>query len=105
MPRCASTIPTSACAFRTPTRLPPRDEGRGWGYEVDQLEEWWEAGRKKIMRYRLGRGAISDRIARALEPAKAQGHFTALPFGSDFTEEEQRLLPALGWLREASGVL
>jgi len=43
-----------------------------------------------------------DRIARALRPAKAKGYFSALPFGSDFTEEEQRLLPALNWLKNAS---
>ncbi len=45
---------------------------------------------------------IPDRIARALEPAKAKGYFGALPFGSDLTEEEQRLLPALNWLKNAS---
>jgi acyl-CoA hydrolase len=47
-------------------------------------------------------GNRPDRIARALAPAKAEGHFGALPFGSDLTEEEQRLLPALNWLKNAA---
>jgi hypothetical protein len=43
-----------------------------------------------------------ERIAGALAPAKAKGNFGTLPFGSDLTEEEQRLLPALNWLKSAS---
>ncbi|WP_072396280.1 acetyl-CoA hydrolase/transferase C-terminal domain-containing protein [Hyphomicrobium sp. CS1GBMeth3] len=44
-----------------------------------------------------------DRVSHALEPAKAKGFFDSLPFGSDLTEAEQRLLPALKWLKKASG--
>jgi hypothetical protein len=43
-----------------------------------------------------------ERIARALKPARAQGLLPPFPFGTDFTETEQRLLPALQLLRSAS---
>ncbi|WP_319797070.1 acetyl-CoA hydrolase/transferase C-terminal domain-containing protein [Nitrobacter sp.] len=42
------------------------------------------------------------RIAAALEPAQAAGLLPPFPFGSDFTEVEQRLIPALESLRDAS---
>ncbi|WP_438275032.1 acetyl-CoA hydrolase/transferase C-terminal domain-containing protein [Nitrobacter sp.] len=42
------------------------------------------------------------RIADALRPAQAAGLLPAFPFGSDFTEVEQRLIPALESLRDAS---
>lgn len=41
------------------------------------------------------RNNSTERIADALKPAKEQGFFPAFPFGSDFTAEEQRLIPAL----------
>ena len=43
-----------------------------------------------------------DAIARALKPAADAGLLPAFPFGSDFTEVEQRLIPALGALQSAS---
>ncbi len=43
------------------------------------------------------------RISRALGPAQAQGLFPDFPFGTDFTETEQRLLPALHRLKTISG--
>ena len=43
-----------------------------------------------------------ERIAMALEPARAAGLLPSFPFGSDFTEIEQRLIPALQVLQEAS---
>ena len=43
-----------------------------------------------------------DRIERALSPAREQGLLPLFPFGSDFTETEQRLIPALQLLRRAS---
>src|SRR5262249_53743746 len=43
-----------------------------------------------------------ERIARALKPAREQGLLPPFPFGTDFTETEQRLLPALQLLRLAS---
>jgi acyl-CoA hydrolase len=42
------------------------------------------------------------RIAAALAPAHEQGLLPLFPFGTDFTATEQRLLPALARLREAS---
>jgi hypothetical protein len=42
-----------------------------------------------------------DRIAGALRPARDAGLLPSFPFGSDFTEVEQRLIPALQTLQEA----
>ncbi|SDH82575.1 MULTISPECIES: acetyl-CoA hydrolase/transferase C-terminal domain-containing protein [Bradyrhizobium] len=44
---------------------------------------------------------FSDRIAAALKPAREAGLLPSFPFGSDFTEVEQRLIPALQVLQEA----
>jgi acyl-CoA hydrolase len=41
------------------------------------------------------------RIARALQPARQAGLLPAFPFGTDFTEVEQWLIPALQILQEA----
>lgn len=41
-------------------------------------------------------------LARKLEGARTAGQLPAFPFGSDFTDIEQRLIPALGCLRSAS---
>ena len=43
-----------------------------------------------------------ERLARALKPAVEQGLVPLFPFGSDFTAVEQRLMPALELLKEAS---
>jgi hypothetical protein len=42
-----------------------------------------------------------NRIAAALKPAREAGLLPSFPFGSDFTEVEQRLIPALQVLQEA----
>lgn len=42
-----------------------------------------------------------QRIADALSPARQAGLLPSFPFGSDFTEVEQRLIPALQLLQEA----
>jgi hypothetical protein len=42
-----------------------------------------------------------ERIAVALKPARDAGLLPSFPFGSDFTETEQRLIPALQLLRDA----
>jgi hypothetical protein len=42
-----------------------------------------------------------DRIADALRPARQAGHLPLFPFGCDFTDVEQRLIPALQFLQEA----
>jgi acyl-CoA hydrolase len=41
-----------------------------------------------------------ERITEALRPARQAGLLPAFPFGSDFTEVEQRLIPALQFLQE-----
>jgi hypothetical protein len=43
-----------------------------------------------------------DAIARALKPAAETGLLPAFPFGTDFTDVEQRLIPALEMLKSAS---
>jgi len=45
-----------------------------------------------------------ERIAEALKPAHQAGLLPAFPFGSDFTDAEQALIPALQRLRDASPV-
>jgi len=42
-----------------------------------------------------------ERIARALKPAREAGLLPSFPFGSDFTDVEQRLIPALQLLQDA----
>jgi Acetyl-CoA hydrolase/transferase C-terminal domain len=42
-----------------------------------------------------------ERIARALKPAREAGLLPSFPFGSDFTDTEQRLIPALQLLADA----
>src|SRR5206468_2466972 len=42
-----------------------------------------------------------DTIERALRPARDEGLLPPFPFGTDFTEVEQRLLPALQILKAA----
>jgi acyl-CoA hydrolase len=42
-----------------------------------------------------------ERISGALKPAREAGLLPSFPFGSDFTETEQRLIPALQLLQEA----
>jgi acyl-CoA hydrolase len=47
------------------------------------------------------RGHTPEGLAAALEPMRRGGLLDPFPFGSDFTDVERRLLPALGWLRDA----
>jgi hypothetical protein len=44
---------------------------------------------------------VPERIAKALKPAREAGLLPSFPFGSDFTEVEQRLIPALQILQDA----
>jgi hypothetical protein len=48
------------------------------------------------------RDNFPDRIVAALKPSRNAGLLPAFPFGSDFTGVEQRLIPALQSLKEAS---
>jgi hypothetical protein len=44
---------------------------------------------------------VPERIASALRPARDAGLLPSFPFGSDFTDVEQRLIPALELLQDA----
>lgn len=44
---------------------------------------------------------VPERIARVLKPAREAGLLPSFPFGSDFTDVEQRLIPALQVLQAA----
>ena len=48
-----------------------------------------------------GRENVPERISAALQPAREAGLLPSFPFGSDFTEVEQRLIPALQILQQA----
>ncbi|WFU19130.1 acetyl-CoA hydrolase/transferase C-terminal domain-containing protein [Bradyrhizobium sp. CB3481] len=50
---------------------------------------------------RSHRENFPERIAQAVKPAREAGLLPSFPFGSDFTDVEQRLIPALQLLREA----
>ncbi|WP_266167903.1 acetyl-CoA hydrolase/transferase C-terminal domain-containing protein [Dyella subtropica] len=43
-----------------------------------------------------------EHLREALAPLQHKGLLPSFPFGSDFTEVEQRLLPALNWLQSSS---
>ena len=45
---------------------------------------------------------VPERIAAALKPARDAGLLPVFPFGTDFTETEQRLIPALQLLQDAT---
>jgi acyl-CoA hydrolase len=51
---------------------------------------------------KLARDNTPDAVARALKPAADAGLLPTFPFGTDFTEVEQRLIPALQTLKVAS---
>lgn len=61
--------------------------------EAGKLEKGYEIPQNQ-------RENTPERIAAALKPLKQEGACATFPFGSDFTEEEKRLLPALGLLRD-----
>ncbi|MGA7810081.1 acetyl-CoA hydrolase/transferase C-terminal domain-containing protein, partial [Bradyrhizobium sp.] len=46
---------------------------------------------------------LPERITAALKPAREAGLLPSFPFGSDFTDVEQRLIPALQILQQARG--
>jgi acyl-CoA hydrolase len=75
-------------------------------FQDDLLRQAKDAG--KIERaYELPKSArdnTPDAIARALQPAGDAGLLPQFPFGTDFTDVEQRLIPALEKLKTASFV-
>jgi hypothetical protein len=62
--------------------------------EAGKLARWYEIPRE-------ARDNRPERIASVLKPAREAGLLPAFPFGSDFTDVEQRLIPALQILEEA----
>jgi acyl-CoA hydrolase len=63
--------------------------------EAGKIERGYEIPRE-------ARDNTPDVIARKLKPAQDAGLLPAFPFGTDFTDVEQRLLPALQKLKSAS---
>jgi hypothetical protein len=74
-------------------------------FQTELMRQAKEAG-KLAHNYEIPaahRDNVPDRIARALQPARDAGLLPSFPFGSDFTDVEQRLIPALRLLQEAAG--
>jgi hypothetical protein len=73
-------------------------------FQDELLDHAKRAG--KIERgYRIPEGHSRNRpefVSEALDEARRQGWCAPFPFGTDFTPEEQRLLPALDRLKQAS---
>ncbi|MEW6688672.1 MAG: acetyl-CoA hydrolase/transferase C-terminal domain-containing protein, partial [Pseudomonadota bacterium] len=72
----------------------------------DELAAQAKRAGKLAREYRLpdaARANTPERLAAALAPFRERGLFADFPFGSDFTEEELRLVPALQYLKGKSG--
>ena len=72
---------------------------------VDALCAQAKAHRKLAADFRvpaLWRRNLPRHLREALRPLQRKGLLPGFPFGSDFTEVEQRLLPALGWLQSGA---
>jgi hypothetical protein len=73
-------------------------------WQGDLLHQAKDAGKIEPT-FEIPQGArdnTPDAIARKLKPAQDTGLLPAFPFGSDFTDVEQRLVPALQKLKSAS---
>ena len=73
-------------------------------FQVELMRQAKDAGKlaKNFELPASARDNFPDRIARALKPAGASGLLPSFPFGSDFTDVEQQLIPALETLKDAS---
>lgn len=73
-------------------------------FQQDLMQQAKDAGKlaKGFEISRCGRNNTPERISAALKPARDGGLLPSFPFGSDFTEIEQRLIPALQILSEAT---
>ncbi|HET7889122.1 MAG TPA: acetyl-CoA hydrolase/transferase C-terminal domain-containing protein [Bradyrhizobium sp.] len=70
----------------------------------DELARQAKAAGKLPANYEIPKAArenFPERITEALRPARQAGVLPSFPFGSDFTDVEQRLIPALQFLQEA----
>jgi hypothetical protein len=73
-------------------------------FQAELMREAKQAG-KLARNYEIPaahRNNVPERIADALKPAREAGLLPPFPFGSDFTEVEQRLIPALQLLQQAA---
>jgi acyl-CoA hydrolase len=75
-----------------------------WRFQGELLRQAKDAGKieKAFELPPAWRDNTPERIARALAPARERGLLPLFPFGSDFTETEQQLIPALQLLDAAS---
>lgn len=73
-------------------------------FQDELLRQAKDAGKieKRFEIPAAARDNTPEAITRALAPAREAGLLPEFPFGTDFTEEEQRLLPALKVLKTAS---
>ena len=73
-------------------------------FQIELMREAKDAG-KLPKNYSIPAGYRDndpERIARALKPARDEGLLPTFPFGTDFTEIEQRLIPAMLTLKQSS---
>jgi hypothetical protein len=72
-------------------------------FQADLMRQAKDAGKlpKSFEIAAAHRENFPERIAAALKPAREAGFLPSFPFGSDFTEVEQRLIPALQLLQQA----
>jgi hypothetical protein len=73
-------------------------------FQDELLRQAKDAGKieREFVLSKSARDNTPDTIVRALKPAADAGLLPAFPFGTDFTEIEQRLIPALQVLKSAS---
>jgi acyl-CoA hydrolase len=73
-------------------------------FQDELLRQAKDAGKieRSFALAQAARDNTPDAIARSLKPAADAGLLPAFPFGTDFTEVEQRLMPALQALKAAS---
>jgi hypothetical protein len=76
----------------------------GFAISGDLLRQWKDAGKIEgaFDLPKAARENTPDTIEKALRPARDEGLLPPFPFGTDFTDVEQRLLPALQTLKAAS---
>jgi hypothetical protein len=75
-------------------------------FQADLMRQAKDAGKlpKSFEIAASHRENFPERIAAALKPAREAGLLPSFPFGSDFTEVERRLIPALQLLQQAQQV-
>jgi hypothetical protein len=73
-------------------------------FQDELLRQAKDAGKieREFALPKSARDNTPDAIVRALKPAADAGLLPTFPFGTDFTEIEQRLIPALQVLKSAS---